>query len=358
MSLRLIPALLLTVVLGAADFSPPPRHVDEFGRVPLAAEKGRYVIGGFVEGRWGAVDEEEERVGGSRWEGFDATAGLEGMVRLVPAAWAVASVAFSTGTIDELTVDQAYVYWQQDQTYIRLGRTHQWFGWERFDAPELWRINKSYTYYNSGSLDGGTLGWRPARDWRLEASAANDIITPRDRSQGKDGTDLGYGGKLRWEPRDGRTWDLTVFYDHNTAPDLSNGGYGDVLVFSTWGEWRHINASRWSAAFDSAWADNPDGWQLFALAALRCDGELGWPGFTTLMATWLDERYDSNAIAAGAAGNLNLFDNQRIELAWAVMAFPTGDRRYRVGMELRALDSTVRGEDEYAMALNATAVLP
>ncbi len=352
----IVPILVLCAVLAAEDGGLPARQIGPFGRAPITGEPGPYVVGGYVDATFGAVHDEVD--GPNRLSGFDAIAGLEGMFRLVPEAIGVASITASTQAVDDLSVDEAYVRFDRSQAYVRLGRTHQWFGWERFDAPELWRINKSYTYYNSGSLDGGTLGWRFTPEWRVEVCAANEIITPRDESPGKSGNDLGYGAKLRWDAGDGRTWDLTAFYDQQTAEDLTDGGYDDVVVLSTWGEWRHIADSPLSAAFDLAYADNPDGSQLFALGALRMDGEIGWPGFVSLMATWLEESYDKSARQAAAAQQLNLFGNERLELAVSAFAFPTGDYRYRIGIELRTLDSTVSGEDEHAIHLSALAIIP
>lgn len=348
------------VVLDARPADSPVlvRQAGPFGRVPLTGEPGPYVLGGYVDTVFGAVAEEGPESGSNRLSGFSAVAGLDGMVRLIPEAVGVVSLTASTRAEESFAVDQAYVRFERAQGYLRLGRTYQWFGWERFNAPELWRINKSYTYYNSGSLDGGTLGWRFTPEWRAEFSVANEIITPRQESQGKTGTDLGYGAKLRWEPGDGRTWDLTAFIDKATAEDAANGGYGDVAVVSTWGEWRHIAGSPWSAAMDVAYADNPDGNQLFALATLRIDGKLGWPGFATLMATWLEEDYDTGAIEAAAGKQLNLFSNKRLEVALAAFGYPTGDYRYRLGVEVRALDSTVDGEDEVSAHISALALLP
>ncbi|MBN8524579.1 MAG: hypothetical protein J0M02_04500 [Planctomycetes bacterium] len=359
---RVTHLLILACCLAAGEHADPPavtRQVGPFGRAPITGEPGPFVFGGYVDAAVGAVDEEKDLDGRSnRLSGFEAFAGLEGMVRLLPEAIGVASLSMGTRRSEEWSVDEAYVRLDRSQAYIRLGRTHQWFGWERFDAPELWRINTSYTYYNSGSLDGGTLGWRFTPEWRLEVSAANEIITPDDPSQGKGGNDLGYGAKLRWDAGDGRTWDLTAFIDTDTAEDIAHGGYADVSVCSTWGEWRRILGSPVSAAADMAYAWNPDGDQIFALGTLRVDGDIGRPAFATLMATWLEEDYDRSSRGEAAEQQLNIFSNRRLELALAGFVFPTGDYHYRVGMEVRALDSTVDGEDELSVHLAALAVIP
>ena len=56
---------------------------------------------------------------------------------------------------DVAELQQAFVDWQfSDLWGIRAGRFEQWIGWERLDAPDLWRINETYTFYNTGSVNG------------------------------------------------------------------------------------------------------------------------------------------------------------------------------------------------------------
>ena len=59
-----------------------------------------------------------------------------------------------------------------------------------------------------------------------------------------------------------------------------------------------------------------------------------------------------------AAQGSTLFDNRRLEYALAAFVWPLSDRHYRLGIEGRAIDSSVVDEDEYGVYLQALAILP
>lgn len=360
---------LLILSCAAAVFAVelPTRTIDEFGRIPITQETGTYAVSAYVDAGYYLVDPQPAALGrngtGNVIQGFDTTLEAEGMYRASPEVLVVGAVRATTIKQDQaVELTEAYIRLDREDWYARMGRTHQWFGWERFSSPELWRVNRTYTYYNSGDLDGATIGVRLPAGWRAEVSTADEIITPRTPSLGKSGTDLGYGAKLRWTGDHGQTWDLTGYIDRNTAPSYE-GGYGNVSTLSSWGELRRLAGSELSVAYDAAFSANPDGNQRFLLVAARADGalvgdQIEIPVAATVMLTYLEEQYRPGAINAAAAAGSTLFDNRRLEYALALFAWPFGDRRYRLGLEGRVIDSSVINEDEYGVYLQAVAILP
>ena len=75
---------------------------------------------------------------------------------------------------------------------MKIGRFRRWFGWERFDAPDLWRISDSYTHYNTGPMNGFGLYLSPETDFTAGLFVVDEIVTPEDPAD-TDSTDMGYG---------------------------------------------------------------------------------------------------------------------------------------------------------------------
>ena len=331
---------LLALPLIAEDFTP--------------AEGKRFIAGGYVNALGlyeysepraiGTVGLEEDEVD------FRAEADVNLLFRSGSGFIALAEInANSERDDDTIDLEQAYArYYFDDDTYVQLGRFHSWMGWERFDAPELWRINPTYTYYNTDDMDGASFGLRFNEQWNVRLFVVEEVITPRRASEFKDGSDLGYGSSLSYRPEDHDTifkWDF--FYDVETAEDITtlNEG-GDVWTVSTSMSARNIFDSGFAFSYDFAWADNVNGNQFFWLSALRYDWE---DSFVTFMLNYLDENYDDSAINAANDSGFNLFDNERIEFALAYMTYPISDRRFRIGSEVRLLDSTVVDEDVWGV---------
>ena len=326
-----------------------PSH-SYYGRSPTAElhDQPNYRLGGYASLGYGLVDRDDDQKG--RLEGLTTEVGIDAAVRIADDFTVASSVSLQAyrehvdydDFDDRLDVDELFLRWTPGSLVITAGRTRQWFGWERYNAPELWRVNPSYTYYNSGSLDGLSIGYQFDDGWLLQVGVADEIITPRNNSEGKGSTDFGYALKLQKTTDYGLTWDISAFHDTETAPDIVHGDFDSVTVLSSWLEWRHINESNWSIAGDIAYSHNPNGGQFFALAAVRRDGHCIVPHFVSLMVTSLVERYDESATSS----TTNLYDNERYEVALSAFAFPTSDPGLRLGVELQTLQSTAFNEDE------------
>ena len=60
-------------------------------------------------------------------------------------------IQFGDDEASDTNLEQAYIrYHGEEDWYVQLGRFHAWMGWERYDAPQFWRVNPTYTYYNTG----------------------------------------------------------------------------------------------------------------------------------------------------------------------------------------------------------------
>lgn len=343
--------------------------ISAFGRSSARADGRGIAITGYIDGLVDIADREENVPDGDGTDGtaVDWRTGIDLEVRARPTQWVqlVGEIRMEGADLGEdpnrFELQQAYVRMQvSDDLAVTAGRFHQWFGWERFDEPELWRINRSFTYYNSGNMDGVGIHWAMSETWELHGYVVDEVVTPDDSAEGKDNYELGYGASLRWRPDPGTLIKVEGYYDFNTAPDVATtDDVGSVLTVSFNGEWERMLGTGFSGSWDFAWGDNPNGWQFFALAALRYDWESdSLPGFTTLMVNYFDENYDRSARNAEAAAGRNLFNNKRGEVALAGFVFPTQDYRYRLGAELRSIDNSVDNADLWQLSVQVLAILP
>jgi hypothetical protein len=270
----------------------------------------------------------------------------------------VIDVRFRERAAQPNDLQQAYGQADLGVVTLRLGRMNPWFGWELFDAPDLWRVNPTYVFYNSGGVDGGSLRTKLADTLSLTGYVVNEIITPDVPSPFKNGTHLGYGSSLRWRPADGQRYKLDWFYDTRTAPSYRSG-YGDVMGTSANALVERVASTPLDLGFDVAWAHNPDTEQLFTLGTVRWHFDTKIPWAITGMVTGVQEFYDNESIAAANQVSAVLSDNVRIEYAlalqvWPIPAYPEN----RGAIEFRRVDSSVQDEDEWEIALQTVFGLP
>ena len=268
--------------------------IGPFGRPAAWADMRGLAISAYIDAIAEVADREADVPGQDGDEGtsidWRTGAEIEFRSRIGATIQLIGEVRFSTGREqdgsgtneeDELDFQQAMVRYQADHDLaFTAGRFHQWFGWERFDAPELWRINRTFTYYNSGNLDGVGVHWSFANDWELHGYVVNEIITPRDSADTKNNADLGYGTSLRWRPDDDALIKLEGYYDVDTTTNVVTDRPDSVWTVTFNGEWITMADSNISLSWDFAYGDNPNGWQFFALGAGRFDWEHpDTPGF-------------------------------------------------------------------------------
>ena len=256
---------------------------------------------------------------------------------------------------DGFELEEAFVAFDpQDWLATKLGRFRRWFGWERFDAPDLWRISNSYTHYNTGSMDGIGIYFSPETAFTSGIFVVDEIVTPDEPAPTKGGGDLGYGVTFRVSTAPNNLYKLDAFLDVNTAQSLTEAdGASNVFGVSFNGSHDNIMESPLSAGFDIGSSLNADSVQIATMGTVRYDYMINdrLPGFSSIWLAGFWENYTDDALAIAELNNLDIVDNYRFEASVASFVYPTGSQRFRVGVELAYVGSQIAEEDGFGAFL-------
>ena len=255
----------------------------------------------------------------------------------------------------EAELEEAYVaYDPGDWLATKIGRFRRWFGWERFDAPDLWRVSSSFTHYNTGSMDGVGAYFSPERPFTVGLFVVDEIISPDDPADTKDGGDFGYGVSFRVSTEENILYKLDAYYDVNTARSLTDAdGKGSVFGVSFHGNHDRFMDSPISIGFVIGTAINPDSYQIAAIGTLRWDYMVSEsvPGFSSIWVAGFWEDYTQQALNIADANGIDLLDNHRLEATIVTFFYPVTSTRFRVGAEVSYVASQIGEEDAFGFYL-------
>ena len=144
------------------------QSIDVMQNHPSEQEKERvtgFHLGGYVQTNFNYLDQESGVLGGSGIDeqrvDFASRADLNFAWDLNDDIFAYIELVYDDQPESMVELEEAFISWRlNDRWNVKAGRFHQWIGWERFDANELWRINETYTIYNTGNVDGVELRYR------------------------------------------------------------------------------------------------------------------------------------------------------------------------------------------------------
>ncbi len=147
---------------------------------------------------------------------------------------------------DNVLLEQAFVDWfANDAVTVRAGRFQtNWFGWEAYHTPDLWRVRHSLAWIWQ-TFDHGTGAARPIvflsdgvgiklaapGGWTFEAFVVEDVLGDGPEQRGHD---LAYGVSIAWKGEDFGRVELGLVYDANSmavdAVTSDDGAAADLNV--------------------------------------------------------------------------------------------------------------------------------
>ncbi|MDA3962238.1 MAG: hypothetical protein PF961_15725 [Planctomycetota bacterium] len=332
----------------------------------MAADVGGLNIGGYVDTILTIADGDEALTGadGDATIDFSAAAQIEVGYQIGDNVSANVELYYDEDGFDADNLEQAYVNWAiNEEVALRMGKMHNWIGWEGTDAPELYRVNNSYMYA------GGTLGGNGADGiWGVDVTGLGVIITPNeqfeiglfivdyiyfddngladDQARGTDA--LSFGAYGTWNVEGIGYFDLDIGFGMDESVS-STGTSGDIFQLDLNGEIDAIREDNgWLFAFDINYTD----YDVSAALGILALANFALPTETPMSLTGSLNYFDPDDDSTTGE------DDEGIEFALALLANPTDNENFSTNVELRYISRSADDANEFGFFVEALAVIP